>query len=568
MSRSLLPSCLPALVLWAVLPQCQAYPFEARPAQRVQGRRVSQQVANLTPTDILFIIDDSGSMLSKRTELSRNIGGFIDGMAHSGVDYHVGLITTDVECNIPERNCPGDQVSSNSTSATTSLSCCALAAAAQAPRCSDYDLNGDFKVDYTTCNGGRLRAPRGLAATWLPPSPATASKWVDDFSATLMNLGCEGSGLESGLEAARRAVSCSVNGFNPNALDVCPSLAIAQLNAGFVRPQADLVLIFVSDEDDCSFLQPSVYARPPNSASILDQAAHLCSPQECYAYYGADTDGNGLQDWIEPGSPTGALLTCPGSGPNMPSNLRRVNPPRPEAVATYLQAFVAAKGGDVRRVRAAGIVSGFDSRKAALGLDPGACTASVLGASSQCGCWSASLAQPVSSDFYCSLTGALHQGSVPAPPQAQSNNCSQLGVNSGSSAPLPGCTSMPAGRYVAFLEALAAQRTASMAHPDTLATSICQPTYQDTMKAIVNSIVLTSCFALQEVPPDAHAIVVRQNGKVLPQVPVGSRDTPGWSMLPGAREICLEGGLKKNLGDSFTIFIVDAQSTASNAPQG
>jgi hypothetical protein len=563
-----LNSALPALVLWTLLPHCQAYPFEARPAQRVQGRLVSQQVANLTPTDILFVIDDSGSMLTKRTELARNIGRFIDGMAHSGVDYHVGLITTDVECNIPERNCPGDQVASNSSPATTSLSCCALAAAAQAPRCSDYDLNGDSQVDFTTCNGGRLRAPRGRPATWLPPPPAQAAKWVDDFSATVLNLGCEGSGLESGLEAARRAVSCSVNGFNPNALDVCPSLAIAQLNAGFIRPQADLVLIFVSDEDDCSFLQPSVYARPQNPASILDQAAHLCSPQECYAYYGADTDGNGLQDWIEPGSPTGSLLTCPGSTPNTSSSLRQVNPPRPDAVSTYLRALVAAKGGDVRRVRAAGIVSGFDSRQRALGLEPGACTASELGASALCGCWSASLAQPVSSDFYCSLTQTLHQGSTPSPQQSQSNNCSQLGANSGSSAPLPGCTSMPSGRYVAFLEALAAQRTAAMARPDTLATSICQPTYQDTMNAIVNSIVLTSCFALQEVPPDANAIVVRQNGKLVPRVPVGSQDLPGWSMLPGAQEICLEGGLKKSLGDSFSIFIVDAQSTASNAPQG
>ena len=45
--------------------------------------------------DILFVIDNSGSMSSNQTNLKNNFGDFMSVFVSAGVDYHVALITTD-----------------------------------------------------------------------------------------------------------------------------------------------------------------------------------------------------------------------------------------------------------------------------------------------------------------------------------------------------------------------------------------------------------------------------------------------------------------------------------------
>ena len=45
--------------------------------------------------DILFVIDNSGSMSSNQTNLKNNFGDFIAVFGTAGVDYHIALITTD-----------------------------------------------------------------------------------------------------------------------------------------------------------------------------------------------------------------------------------------------------------------------------------------------------------------------------------------------------------------------------------------------------------------------------------------------------------------------------------------
>ena len=108
-----------------------------------------------------------------------------------------------------------------------------------------------------------------------------------------------------------------------------------------------------------------------------------------------------------------------------------------------------------------------------------------------------------------------------------------------------------------FLETLAEDRVKASARSDTLANSICQAKYDATLFAVVNNIILTSCFDLGETPRSADAIQVVQNGMSLTNVSPGS-DQPGWSWVVGENQVCLEGGLKKKIGDEFSIFIVDA----------
>jgi len=49
----------------------------------------------VTPADILFVVDNSGSMSSNQTQLANNFDTFINVFSASGVDYQIAFITTD-----------------------------------------------------------------------------------------------------------------------------------------------------------------------------------------------------------------------------------------------------------------------------------------------------------------------------------------------------------------------------------------------------------------------------------------------------------------------------------------
>ena len=50
---------------------------------------------DVTPVDILFVVDNSGSMGANQTQLANNFDIFINVFATSGVDYQIAFITTD-----------------------------------------------------------------------------------------------------------------------------------------------------------------------------------------------------------------------------------------------------------------------------------------------------------------------------------------------------------------------------------------------------------------------------------------------------------------------------------------
>ena len=49
----------------------------------------------VVPADILFVVDNSGSMIANQTQLANNFDTFINVFAASGVDYQIAFITTD-----------------------------------------------------------------------------------------------------------------------------------------------------------------------------------------------------------------------------------------------------------------------------------------------------------------------------------------------------------------------------------------------------------------------------------------------------------------------------------------
>ena len=98
---------------------------------------------------------------------------------------------------------------------------------------SDWQI-GVITTDMETNDGGILLGPEPLFI-----SPETPN-YEAVFLSKIDSVGTDGSGWEKGLQAAKRALFDSPAGVGDTA------------NAGFLRDDADLAIVVVSDENDCS----------------------------------------------------------------------------------------------------------------------------------------------------------------------------------------------------------------------------------------------------------------------------------------------------------------------------
>lgn len=143
-----------------------------------QGLVTDTFVQESAPVDVLWVIDNSGSMGQEQARVAAAISAFFDWFTTLNLDYHMGVITTDIV----------NPLYSGSLVGTPSY------------------------IDTTTVN----------AAAELAEAIA---------------VGTEDMGDESGLRAVELALS------EPN---------LSGANAGFLRPNAQLVIAFLSDEPEHS----------------------------------------------------------------------------------------------------------------------------------------------------------------------------------------------------------------------------------------------------------------------------------------------------------------------------
>jgi hypothetical protein len=126
--------------------------------------------------DILLVIDNSGSMKSYQRQLSTNFDEFISYFSQADINYQIAAITTDIESRTAGQILEGTIIS--------------------------------------------------------PDTPDGATTFE-----RIVQVGVQGSSMESGLEAAYEALTEPL---------------VSNQNAGFLRDDAYLALIFVSDEEDSS----------------------------------------------------------------------------------------------------------------------------------------------------------------------------------------------------------------------------------------------------------------------------------------------------------------------------
>ncbi|MFT3695476.1 MAG: hypothetical protein QM831_20240 [Kofleriaceae bacterium] len=167
--------------------------------------------------DILFVIDDSPSMLDKQTNLKKNFPNFINVLntIEGGLpNIHLGVVTSDL----------GTSAADNTQ---------APAIAGSVGGCSSNGKAGALQTYGTALVSGKFISD--VAATGMTGTRTTnyTGSLSDAFSA-IASAGAAGCGFEQHIEAAKRAL-------NNNAA-----------NAGFLRDTAYLAIIIIADEDDCS----------------------------------------------------------------------------------------------------------------------------------------------------------------------------------------------------------------------------------------------------------------------------------------------------------------------------
>jgi hypothetical protein len=174
--------------------------------------------------DILFVIDNSGSMAEEQASLTQNFQRFMDVLEYDGgwSSLHIGVVSTDLGAG--PHAISGCEPGGDSG---------ALQATPRTPECQGPD--GAFIRDIRREDGTRERNYDG--------------ELRDAFSC-IAGLGTDGCGFEQPLEAMHRAL----DGSNPG-------------NAGFLRDNAYLLVVFITDEDDCSVFDTAMFDTSQNSMS-------------------------------------------------------------------------------------------------------------------------------------------------------------------------------------------------------------------------------------------------------------------------------------------------------------
>ena len=193
--------------------------------------------------DILFVIDDSESMKNEQDALAEKFQLLmqqIESVEHGTPNLHIGVIST----NLGGPNYLGDAIDGCEGNGAGGL-------LQNTPRPQDGETaatctgpSDRYIVDEAGQDGQRVTNYQGT---------------LDQAFACIARLGTSGCGLEQQLEAMRRALDKSV-----------PE------NAGFLREDARLAVVFVTDEDDCSVKADAQEFFDLARADIGGRSDHRC----------------------------------------------------------------------------------------------------------------------------------------------------------------------------------------------------------------------------------------------------------------------------------------------------
>jgi hypothetical protein len=183
--------------------------------------------------DILFMVDDSPSMLDKQMNLVTNFPNFInviDALPGGRPNLHLGVVTSDLGTSAAGDANPGPSIGSSNGG------------------CAAQGKAGNLTTNNSTAITGKFISDIAAGST-------RATNYTGTLAAAftqMASVGQAGCGFEQSIEAVKRALNNNT------------------ANAGFLRPSANLVILFVSDEDDCSLEHVGLVGTDPTTFGPLD----------------------------------------------------------------------------------------------------------------------------------------------------------------------------------------------------------------------------------------------------------------------------------------------------------
>ncbi len=191
---------------------------------KTAGAVVKTIKKKVTDVDLLFVVDNSGSMAHEQKNLSQNFPKLMKALDKAMESYRVGVISTDLG-----------------------------AGGFALPSCAGKGDAGKLQTK------PRVPGCTAASAAWIEASPKGSNVAGGDVAGAfscVASLGTGGCGFEQPLEAAHLALK---PGTNP----------------GFLRKDAALALVFISDEDDCSASNATLF--DPFQNKISDPMGPLSS---------------------------------------------------------------------------------------------------------------------------------------------------------------------------------------------------------------------------------------------------------------------------------------------------
>lgn len=305
MRRPLFVSALTAsLSLSALSAGCNDHPIEPLDQVLSAVNRVENRLPAKTKLDFLFVIDNSNSMCEEQKRLADNFKLFSDFLfeeLQGAADYRIAVVSTDIGA---QTNPPKGNTTTRGqflyTPADPNNSQCEVPPQTRDCEPAGPDINPIISSEaidnlYPESTGDQRKQQQ--------------KQELERQFRCRATLGVGGYLYEKGLEAMRLALSC--NGPNASKFSQCcvdygstnsyynPACVIpdGQLEPEFLRPDASLVVIFITDENDCSTPSDApdetsrLICRNGGTVDVAPQDgipdvySDYCrgiSPQECY----------------------------------------------------------------------------------------------------------------------------------------------------------------------------------------------------------------------------------------------------------------------------------------------
>ncbi len=248
MKRSILSILNPVvLVLVMVAAACMTRPLVQVDPQTESYVKEEMTQVQFSGVDILVMVDNSRSMTEEQANLASNFPTLITSLLNPPIDPVTGKPE-----HVPVKDLHIGVVSSDMGTGGYTVETCA------------DPIDGDDGILKHTPNpaiaGCDSTYPTYLAYDYAEPDIA-AINWMATGFGCIATLGSGGCGFEQQLKSVRRALVDHTVPGGPN--------------AGFLRPDSILTILWVTDEEDCSVADPAIFDTANPALGHLNLRCYL-----------------------------------------------------------------------------------------------------------------------------------------------------------------------------------------------------------------------------------------------------------------------------------------------------